>query len=61
VLDIPPGEIMEYRNIGNLLSNNDLSAMSSVQYAVKISQVCIVHGISLSEYACLSNENLSLV
>jgi len=50
VLGIPPEEIMEHRNIGNLLSNNDLSSMSSVQYAVKISQVD--HIIICGHYGC---------
>jgi carbonic anhydrase len=40
VLGIPPEEIIVHRNIGNLLSNNDLSTQSSVEYAVKILKVC---------------------
>lgn len=39
-LGLPPEEIMVHRNIGNLLSNHDLSTQSSLEYALKVLQVC---------------------
>jgi carbonic anhydrase len=39
-LGVLPEEIIEHRNIGNLLSNDDLSTQSSVEYALRILKVC---------------------
>jgi carbonic anhydrase len=38
-LGVLPEEIIEHRNIGNLLSNDDPSAQSSVEYALRILKV----------------------
>lgn len=40
-LGLSPGEILEHRNIGNMISNEDLSSASSVEYALKVEKVCI--------------------
>jgi Carbonic anhydrase len=41
-LNLPPEEILVHRNPGNLLPNNDLSSMSTLEYALKVSQVSLV-------------------
>jgi carbonic anhydrase len=38
-LGIESDEVLVHRNIGNLLSNNDLSTLSSVEYALQILKV----------------------
>jgi carbonic anhydrase len=38
-LGIESEEILVHRNIGNMLSNNDLSTLSSVEYALQILKV----------------------
>jgi len=38
-LGVSPEEIVEHRNIGNLLSNEDLSTQSSVEYALRVLKV----------------------
>jgi hypothetical protein len=38
-LGVLPEEILEHRNIANLLSNDDLSTQSSVEYALRVLKV----------------------
>lgn len=38
-LGVEAEEILVHRNIGNMLSNNDLSTLSSVEYALRVLKV----------------------
>jgi carbonic anhydrase len=50
MMGIQPGEAFVYRNIANMISNNDLSAMSVVSYAV--SHLKVKHIIVCGHYYC---------
>lgn len=39
-LDVLPDEIFVHRNLGNILSNGDLSSESAVAWAVELLKVC---------------------
>jgi carbonic anhydrase len=39
-LDVDRQEIFVHRNLGNLLSNADLSSQSSIEWAVELLKVC---------------------
>ena len=39
VLDLPPGEVFVHRNIANVVSADDVSCQSVIQYAVDVLQV----------------------
>jgi carbonic anhydrase len=41
-LELLPGETIRHRNLGNVLSNQDLSSSSSLEYALKMEQVPIL-------------------
>jgi len=49
-LGVQPEEIVVHRNIGNLVSNHDLSTESSVEYALRILKV--KHIIVCGHYCC---------
>ncbi|KAF1817216.1 carbonic anhydrase [Eremomyces bilateralis CBS 781.70] len=49
-LELMPGEIIEHRNLGNLLSNQDLSTSSTVEYALTAEQVN--HIVICGHYGC---------
>jgi len=49
-LGVLPEEIIEHRNMGNLLSNDDLSTQSSVEYALRVLKV--KHIVICGHYGC---------
>jgi carbonic anhydrase len=52
-LGVQPEEIVVHRNIGNLVTNHDLSTESSVEYALRILKVGFI--VSLFRLLCLAN------
>jgi len=50
VLGLQPEEILVHRNVGNLVSNNDLSIASEVEYALKVHEV--QHIVVCGHYNC---------
>jgi carbonic anhydrase len=46
-LDVLPEELFVHRNLGNILSNGDLSSESAVAWSVDLLKVCYVSGIML--------------
>lgn len=49
-MEVLPEEIIVHRDIGNLVSNDDLSTLSSIEYALKISKV--KHIVICGHYGC---------
>jgi len=49
-LGLMPGEIIEHRNLGNMLSNHDSSTTSSVEYALRVEKVN--HIVVCGHYGC---------
>ena len=50
ILDLPPGDLFVHRNIGNVVSADDMSCSSSIQFAVNFLQVR--HIIVCGHYGC---------
>lgn len=50
LMGVEPGEVFVHRNIGNMISNTDLSAMSVINYAVTHLQV--KHIVVCGHYDC---------
>jgi carbonic anhydrase len=50
LMGVKPGEVFVHRNIGNMISNTDLSAMSVITYAV--SHLKVRHIIVCGHYNC---------
>ena len=49
-MGVQPGEVFVYRNIANLIANNDISITSAVQYAVE--HLKVKHIIVCGHYGC---------
>lgn len=50
LMGLDPGDVFVYRNIANVVSNNDLSSMSVIHYAVK--HLGVKHIIVCGHYYC---------
>lgn len=50
LMGVNPGEVFVHRNIGNLVTNTDLSAMTVIDYAV--SQLKVDHVVVCGHYYC---------
>ena len=42
-LDVLPQEMIVHRNLGDIISNGDLSSVSAVEWAVDLLKVCVLH------------------
>ena len=50
LMGLKPGELFVHRNIGNVISNNDLNAMSVINFAV--TQLQVKHIVVCGHYEC---------
>jgi carbonic anhydrase len=50
LMGVQPGEVFVHRNIANMVTNNDLSAMSVINYA--ITQLKVKHIVICGHYNC---------